>query len=462
MALVAWAGWLKEGAAEASAGWFREAPGSASPKLASASGESRPSASGRTPTHSFPSSRGILNVREDDSALGHFEQAGVHRACEVSTGEEFDLRRLRAAAEAGGMVSLGLLEAMELEVEIMGSIGPHVHVTRCHGSLTENVGFSHSRLLLCDPCVGDLAAHLAAGEGKPLPITETTDLGQQLAFGLSHLHNMGILCGSGLVATGVLRGKDGFWKLGDFSGSGRLPMYASVWIFKENRPAPPEARKSDDSELTAAADVWMVGHLLAQMALRGSAATSAEDGGDDVPMLAPSALLEPLVARLWVLLHWLLSGVAKQRPGAGDFAALLGALQYMEAHEILQDMPKAVRERVFATGTAAARNLALEAAIANTPKNSSTSRDMLIDRLASASLAEVREALADAALADADEIEQLCRNCGIGKDLDDDVGGSDTQQSEASIKEGTSDSAPSPLAGQAIGQGDLSLLPDLI
>jgi len=271
---------------------------------------------------------------------------------------------------------------------------------------------------------------LAANEGNPLPIAETADLGQQLAFGLSHLHNLSILCGSGLVATGVLRGRDGCWKLGDFSGSGRLPLCASSWTFKDGAPAPPEVRKADDREITVAADVWMVGHLLAQMALRGSATTSVEDGGDDVPMLAPSALLEPLTARLWVLLHWLLSGVPKQRPGAGEFAALIGALRYMEADELLQDMPRVVRARVFATGTAAARNLALEAAIASSP---STARSSLIDRLAGAPLAEVREALSDAA-----EIDELCRNCGLGKEAADFGDAAELESSEGDALGGRS------------------------
>ncbi|CAE8691991.1 unnamed protein product, partial [Polarella glacialis] len=51
----------------------------------------------------------------------------------------------------------------------------------------------------------DLAAHLANRPGGELSAGEVADLGQQLAFGLAHLHSLGILCGS-LASAGVLRG----------------------------------------------------------------------------------------------------------------------------------------------------------------------------------------------------------------------------------------------------------------
>ncbi|CAE7556829.1 unnamed protein product, partial [Symbiodinium necroappetens] len=138
---------------------------------------------------------------------------------------------------------------------------------------------------------------------------ELADLGQQLAMGLSHLHSLGMLYGS-LAASGVLRGSlDGLWKLGDFSRAAALPVAASEWRSRSGaKPceAPPEARGSTDDALKPEADVW----LLASLVL---ATLCAAKPGDAFFALAPERLLDSAVARVWLLLQWLLAEDGKCR-----------------------------------------------------------------------------------------------------------------------------------------------------
>ena len=61
--------------------------------------------------------------------------------------------------------------------------------------------------------IGAVSPFLQALGGGTLPVDEVVDLGQQLAFGLGHLHSVQILCGS-VSPTGVFRGYDGLFKLG--------------------------------------------------------------------------------------------------------------------------------------------------------------------------------------------------------------------------------------------------------
>lgn len=422
MTLVgAWAEWLPESAQK-----FVRQPFTSNVTLEPGNSQASPQDSAviaRKPTHEFPSSRGRVSVREEN-ALG-FLRGTAARACCVTTGEEFDLRRLRVGAEAGGHVTLAALEAVGREVELMTEVAltPHLHVVGCHASLIENTGGTHARLLLCDPCVGDLVSHVlatASADGVArLQTEEATEIGQQVAFGVAHLHSLDLLCGSALNSRSVLRGRDGCWKVADFSCCRRLPIWSSEWSTPAGQASPPEVNSScADVELTTAADIWMLGRLLAEVGIEGCSRSSSTSGeslegcvrGDEAPLVPPQELLQPLVARVWLLLHWLLIAEPSQRPNAGEVAALLGkTLCYMTPTELLDDMPVAASERVLATAVAAARQMALEAVATRTAGGAA--RGALIDRLAGAPLPIVREALANTAAAD--ELEQLCSNCGI-------------------------------------------------
>lgn len=418
MTLVgAWTEWLPETAQKIVRRQSSTSNGTSEPGNLQASPQD-PGVAIRKPTHEFPSSRGRLSVREEN-ALGFLR--GTARACCVSTGEEFDLRRLRVGAEAGGHVTLAALEAVGREVDLMTEIAlvPHLHVVGCHASLIENTGGTHARLLLCDPCIGDLASHVlssASDDGVArLQTEEATEIGQQVAFGIAHLHSHGILCGSGLNSRGVLKGRDGCWKIADFSCCQRLPAWLSDWTSSPGQASPPEVSSSSsaDVELSTAADIWMLGRLLAEVAIEGCSSSSSSDNslhGDEAPLVPPQELLQPLVARVWLLLHWLLIADPSKRPDAGVVAALLGkTLCYMTPTELLDDMPVAASERVLATAVAAARQLALEAVASRTI--SGVARGALIDKLAGAPLPEIREALANTPAAD--ELQRLCTNCGI-------------------------------------------------
>jgi hypothetical protein len=298
------------------------------------------------------------------------------------------------------------------------ALAPHLHVVGCHASLIENTGGTHARLLLCDPCAGDLESYVLAsastGGVARLETEEATEIGQQVAFGIAHLHSHGLLCGSGLNSRSVLKGRDGCWKIADFSCCRRLPIWSSEWSAAAGQASPPEVSSSGDVELTIAADIWMLGRLLAEVAIEGcrskAGGTDSCLHGDEAPLVPPQELLQPLLARVWLLLHWLLIAEPSQRPDAGAVAALLGkTLCYMTPTELLDDMPIAASERVLATAVAAARQLALEAVATRTVGGAA--RGALIDRLAGAPLPVVREALANSP--SADELQRLCANCGI-------------------------------------------------
>jgi len=334
----------------------------------------------------FPTADGLVIVREE---LGLEHLGGsVSRARCPTSGIEFDLRRLRVGAEEGGLVALEALEAVDREADLATRAGQHPNVLRCHGVLVQNAGATHSRLLLCDACTFDLAAHLADGD---LPVGEVADLGQQLAFGLGHLHSCGILCG-GLSAQGILRGLDGFWKLADFRRAALLPVAASQWReMSRSRPqeSPLEARGCTDDALKPEADVWLLGSLLSKL-LAG--AGLAMEGA----ALPPQRLTEPLVARLWLLLHWLLADTAESRPCAGESAALLGAVLHTPPHELLEEMPATERRRCCAVAAAAARQLAIDLA----PGSSWRLFELPLERL--------KEELADSR-----PFDLLLENCGV-------------------------------------------------
>ncbi|CAE7790286.1 unnamed protein product [Symbiodinium sp. KB8] len=309
----------------------------------------------------FGTSEGSIRVREESRG-----PRGSRARCSVS-GSEYDLRRLVARPTAvSGHVSLEALESVQREAELSERAGKHPNIVRCHGILVQNVGAAHCQLLLCEPCASDLSQHVAS-KGGTLLAGELADLGQQLAMGLSHLHCLGMLYGS-LAASGVLRGSlDGLWKLGDFSRAAALPVAASEWRSRSGaKPceAPPEARGSTDDALKPEADVW----LLASLVL---ATLCAAKPGDAFFALAPERLLDSAVARVWLLLQWLLAEAPEGRPSASEAAALLGTATLtppqvslmarltrltaselpLRAEELLFEMPSRERRRCCGCGT---------------------------------------------------------------------------------------------------------------
>ncbi|CAK9006847.1 unnamed protein product [Durusdinium trenchii] len=296
------------------------------------------------------------------------ERSRVH--CIVS-GAPYDLRRLTASPRAGGgLVALETLESVQREVDFAQRAGRHPNIVRCHGTLVQNEGAVHCRLLLCEPCVIDLTTHTSGSSTPRVP--ELTDLGQQLAFGLGHLHNLGILYG-GFEGKGIFRGHDGLWKLGAFGRAAALP-------------APPEARGSTDDALKPEADVWLLGAFLSSL-------LSGLPQGSGALALAPQRLSDLSVGRLWVLLHWLMAEAPEERPCAGEAAALLGALAFTPPQELLAEMPSREHRWVCGTVLAAARQLAVDLAVAEP----SELAEMPLERLRTL----------------ASEINDLLENCGL-------------------------------------------------
>mmetsp|Transcript_9310 Transcript_9310/g.26167 ORF Transcript_9310/g.26167 Transcript_9310/m.26167 type:complete len:403 (+) Transcript_9310:77-1285(+) len=360
----------------------------------------------------FPSSQGLIVVHEE-GPVGHLG-ATVRARCTTS-GREYDLRRLRAGADAGGLVTLEALEALERQATLAMKAGVHSHTLRCYATLIENVGGTHCRLLLCGPCDTDLHAHLAASGGKLRP-GEIADVGHQLAFGLGHLHSLGILFG-GLTPTGIVRGHDGLWKLGDFRRSAELPVTVLEWRSQRKgagqpldggEDAPPEAQGSGDVELWPEADVWLLGHFLAvllRQALGGAVAPGPGKRGTTLSA-TPDALQEPFAARLWLLLHWLLAAGPADRPNANETAALLSTVGQALAPEMLEEMPPEAREHCRSVALAAARQLAMDEAVGAAAD--ALERERLLRSLAGRPLEELREELKDVS-----RLDLLCENCGV-------------------------------------------------
>eukprot|EP00440_Ansanella_granifera_P026628 gb/GFBE01028921.1/.p1 GENE.gb/GFBE01028921.1/~~gb/GFBE01028921.1/.p1 ORF type:complete len:483 (+),score=89.02 gb/GFBE01028921.1/:1-1449(+) len=363
----------------------------------------------------FPTAEGLIVVREE-LPLQHARGTARRARCTTS-GAEYDLRRLRVGAEEGGLVALEALEAVDREADLAGRAGSHPNVVCCHGVLVQNAGATHSRLLLCDPCTMDLASYMAE-LGSDLPVGEVADLGQQLAFGLGHLHSLGILCG-GITPPGVLRGlRDGFWKLADFSRAAVLPVAASEWRDRcRARPqeAPPEARSHTDDAVKPEADVWLLAALLSAL-LCGA-------GSVGVPAVPPRRLTDPGVSRLWLLLHWLLAEGPECRPCAGESAALLGAVLHTPPLELLDEMPARQRRRCRGVALAAARQLAVDLAV------EASSGGNRAWRLAELSLERLREELRDSS-----QVDLLLENCGFDPSSileADDAGDHEAEGSEA-------------------------------
>lgn len=365
----------------------------------------------------FNSEQISISVREEH-ALAHSAGTAA-RARESETGVEFDLRRLRIGAEAGGLVTLAMLEALERESQLAVQAGSHPHIARCHASLVENLGTEHCRLLLCDPCCGDFSAHLKA-HGGSLPVESVAEIGQQLALGLRHLHSLDILCGS-VTSHGVLLGCDGKWKLlGELTAAASLPCSMEEWQPRrlavsspDARPLllPPEARaaagggnreQSREAAVpaTPALDIWMLGALLA-VALEGvdDRGIGGTRAGNAVLAATEDVLLCPYAARLWMLLHWMLATEPVQRPWSRRLVEVTHSLSEWWPQDLLIEMPEYARFHCQGMATAAARRLAFAGVGGATSKRSCA---------AGLPLEVLRQSLADPSA-----VDQLCDNCGL-------------------------------------------------
>lgn len=318
--------------------------------------------------HDFPSCKGLIKVVEE-GALHHGGAKLLVSRAQLLGGVKdtsYDLRRIRIGANGGGgLVELHDLLAIEREVDLMVKLPPHPHVTKCHAAATENMGREHCRLLLCDPCNMSLANHMRASGGS-LPADEVCDVGHQIAQGLQFLHGHGIM--SGVVSpNSVLRGIDNVWKIGDLGRSTDVPVPVSEWreahggVCNKDEPPEVEAGFAGDASgvVTTAADLWMLGVLMAIAALGKH---PFEDSDTSKRIFTPPArlLLEPVRARLCILLQWLLQPNPGSRLESFEAAALLSAIKFTSAEELLQEMPEHVRIRVEDMIDGAARKLATE------------------------------------------------------------------------------------------------------
>eukprot|EP00929_Paragymnodinium_shiwhaense_P075107 TRINITY_DN38405_c0_g1_i1.p1 TRINITY_DN38405_c0_g1~~TRINITY_DN38405_c0_g1_i1.p1 ORF type:complete len:544 (-),score=138.71 TRINITY_DN38405_c0_g1_i1:42-1673(-) len=369
----------------------------------------------------FMTSCGPLVVREE-RALSHpgctsgGSAPSWTRARCPSSGKEFDVCRLGAGSESGrGFVPLGLLQALDREAELAEELSrqaEHPHLLRCYGKLVENVGGFHYKMFLYDQFEENLVAHLAENEGVLEP-EEVGEVGQQLGQGLAQLHRLGIFHG-GPRPRAVVRGCDGQWKLCATGCSARLdpPLLAADWrrqVASEDKrdEVPPEARGDEDDEsvVVAETDMWLLSHLLASLLFREGALHGETDGNTGIAA-APEELVDPIVANLWLLLHWLLAARPEDRPCAREAAMLLSTVRWAAAHDLLEGMPDEMRARCCHASVAAARQLAVDKAA-----SASGAGSLEVARLAGMTLQELRKVLGSASAGRA--VDRLCENCGI-------------------------------------------------
>jgi len=373
--------------------------------------------SGGPGSYRFPTAEGLVSIREE-TAVAHYGEAGTRVRGDVS-GKEYDLRRLRVGTASGGLVALAALEAVVNEVEMATDAGNHQHVVRCHASLVENAGGMHTRLLLLEPCCQTLEMFVSECGGS-LPSADVTHIGQQLAFGMGHLHSNGLLYGSS-SQSGIFRGCDGMWKLGDFSCGARPPVSSAHWRERNSagRPLgalPPEARSHcKDAVVSMEADVWLLGFLLASVLLGsiGGSVVAADAIGGSMLVATPDFLSEAFQARVWLLLHWLLAEATNDRPKANEAAALLSTVKFAAPEELLEEMPQDARIHCHKAAVAAARQLAMDEAVA--AAHGSSERVSVMCRYSNMSFEEMRELLSDTS-----RVNQICECCGIDSNFSED------------------------------------------
>lgn len=351
----------------------------------------------------------------EERTLSHSSSSAVRARCNDS-GVEFDIRRLRVGAEAGGLVTLAMFETLERESHLAGQAGGNPHIVQCFATLIDNSGTDHCRLLLRDPCCMDLSTHLKA-TGGALDVDSVSEIGQHLSLGLRHLHGLDILCGS-VTPQGVLLGCDGKWKLlGDLSGTAELFCNVEEWRLRRlaATPAdakqpllPPEARQKASTEqqseevplVTPALDIWMLGALLAGL-LQGvdDRGIGGHRAGHAILAATDDVLLCSAASRFWLLLHWLLASEPVQRPWSRSLVEIIHSLSEWCPQDFLIEMPEYARFHCQAMATAAARRLAF-AGVAGAGANRRCAVGLPLEVL--------RQSLADSS-----SVDQLCENCGL-------------------------------------------------
>jgi len=358
----------------------------------------------------FPVMEGSILVHTR-GVLSHSQGNSSRASCNTS-GIEFDIRRLRLGAKSGSLVTLEMCKGLERETDIASSVGSHPHIVRCFGSLVENIGAEHCRLLLCDPCSCDLAEHLRI-HGGLLPIDDVAELGEQLSLGLRHLHSLSILCG-GVTTHGVLLGCDGKWKLlGDLSSAAVLPLHVTEWrrrllshTSEEHILLPPEVRPQIAEErgthmmVSLALDIWMLGAMLAQImeGVDGKCISNARSG-NAVLAASQEILLCPFATRLWMMLHWLLAKDPSQRPSSRRLVDILHSLSEIAPHDLLIEMPEHARFHCEGMAMTSARKLAYSS-LASVGSNRSCTVGLPLEIL--------RMSMVDPSV-----VDQLYHNCGL-------------------------------------------------
>eukprot|EP00927_Polykrikos_kofoidii_P016910 TRINITY_DN17680_c0_g1_i2.p1 TRINITY_DN17680_c0_g1~~TRINITY_DN17680_c0_g1_i2.p1 ORF type:complete len:561 (-),score=117.08 TRINITY_DN17680_c0_g1_i2:121-1803(-) len=378
----------------------------------------------------FPFQGGALSIREEQ-VLPHHKGTCFRARYVDDSAVVFDLRWLEASKDgSSNFVALDDFRAIERELSLMAAARPHPNVVGCHSVMTENQGRLHSRLLLCDPTVDTLAGMLKKRSRTSLSTREIANVGQDLANGLAHLHDHQILCGS-VEPASVFLGCDGSWKLGDFRCGVRLPVSVAHWRSQQlwsprAPPLPPEARDGGTSigvgdagirggavadagchgvMLTPAADVWMLGRMLAVLLTGcrdGNLLEQRSGGCDTLVALVPDTLCEHQSPRLWLLLHWMLAGEPTQRPAAGAISDVLEG--WCSPNELLQMMPAPARFHCKSTVVAAVRQFAAKQVAAET----SAALVSMARLCAGISLQNLRATLQDPA-----EFDAFCENCGV-------------------------------------------------
>jgi len=215
----------------------------------------------------------------------------------------------------------------------------------------------------------------------------------------------------------VALGHDGAWKLADFSHSTELPVSLAEWrdqcagVQAHDTPdrVPPETLGAGTTMLELEMDVWLLGYFLAGLFFHGSAKGNVASGIERNSLVlaaAPISLLEPTLAKLWLFLHWLLAAEPGERPKANEAAALVCTLYDESPCEFLGEMPPYIERHCRSAATAAARQLAIDDALALAADPAE--HDRLARRLTDLSLGQLCGELADPS-----RVHRLCHYCGL-------------------------------------------------
>jgi hypothetical protein len=125
--------------------------------------------------------------------------------------------------------------------------------------------------------------------------------------------------------------------------------------------------------------------------------------GNAVLAATEEALLCPLTARLWMVLHWLLATEPLHRPSSRRLVEMIHSLCEWGPQDLLIEMPEYARFHCQGMAAAAARRLAFAGLSSAGMVNRSCVAGLPLDVL--------RQSLADPG-----DVDQLCENCGLELD----------------------------------------------